>query len=118
MRNRSRNGRRDLGNPSAEKFYKMNIINIRRNKHNMAIDKEERIYNESEAEMSGMLTKAVKECRGIIRKEGSSSGGRCICDKIANKEWQKKFKNIVKFEGYSGVLLSDKDVTDIKIENK
>jgi hypothetical protein len=65
--------------------------------------------------MSAMTQKALRECGELIVKEESLFGGKCICDKIANKEWQEKFKKIVDIKGISGVLFSDKDVTDIKI---
>lgn len=48
-------------------------------------DKQVREKNTKE-----LLRKAYKECKEIIRNDGTLAGARCICKKIENKRWQSK----------------------------
>ncbi len=38
-----------------------------------------------------MTKEAYKECEDKIRDEGTLIGAACVCKKLVDKEWQKKF---------------------------
>lgn len=53
---------------------------------------EKIIVSTSEMGMKFLIKEAYKECKEIIRKEGTLTGAKCMCDKLTKKEWQEKFK--------------------------